>query len=35
MAYRQNYLDLDPTYRDPYGRALRMTFDCRLRAQQR
>ena len=28
MAYRQNYLDLDPTYRDPYGRPLlRMTFD--------
>jgi gluconate 2-dehydrogenase alpha chain len=28
MAYRQNYLDLDPTYRDRYGRPLlRMTFD--------
>jgi gluconate 2-dehydrogenase alpha chain len=28
MAYRQNYLDLDPTYRDRYGRpVLRMTFD--------
>ena len=28
MGYRQNYLDLDPTYRDRYGRPLmRMTFD--------
>ncbi|WP_336055721.1 GMC family oxidoreductase [Nitratireductor sp. CH_MIT9313-5] len=28
MSYRQNYLDLDPTYRDAYGRPLlRMTFD--------
>jgi gluconate 2-dehydrogenase alpha chain len=28
MSYRQNYLDLDPTYRDRYGRPLlRMTFD--------
>ena len=28
MAYRSNYLDLDPTYRDIYGRPLmRMTFD--------
>ena len=28
MSYRQNYLDLDPTYKDPYGRPLlRMTFD--------
>jgi gluconate 2-dehydrogenase alpha chain len=28
MAYRQNYLDLDPTYRDGFGRPLmRMTFD--------
>lgn len=28
MGYRQNYLDLDPTYRDAYGRPmLRMTFD--------
>lgn len=28
MAYRQNYFDLDPTYRDAYGRPLlRMTFD--------
>ncbi|EKE44846.1 Gluconate 2-dehydrogenase flavoprotein precursor [Oceaniovalibus guishaninsula JLT2003] len=28
MAYRDCYLDLDPTYRDPYGRPLlRMTFD--------
>jgi gluconate 2-dehydrogenase alpha chain len=28
MAYRDAYLDLDPTYRDPYGRALlRLTFD--------
>jgi gluconate 2-dehydrogenase alpha chain len=28
MAYRQNYLDLDPTYRDRYGRPLmRMTYD--------
>lgn len=28
MAYRHNYLDLDPNYRDPFGRPLlRMTFD--------
>ena len=28
MPYRQNYLDLDPTYTDAYGRPLlRMTFD--------
>lgn len=28
MSYRTNYLDLDPTYRDAYGRPLmRMTFD--------
>jgi gluconate 2-dehydrogenase alpha chain len=28
MAYRGNYLDLDPTYRDIYGRPLmRMTYD--------
>ena len=28
MSYRTNYLDLDPTYRDIYGRPLmRMTFD--------
>lgn len=28
MSYRQNYLDLDPNYRDPFGRPLlRMTFD--------
>jgi len=28
MAYRQNYLDLDPTYTDGFGRPLlRMTFD--------
>ena len=28
MSYRANYLDLDPTYRDVYGRPLmRMTFD--------
>ena len=28
MAYRQNYLDLDPTYTDVFGRPLlRMTFD--------
>ncbi len=28
MAYDQNHLDLDPTYRDVYGRPLlRMTFD--------
>ena len=28
MSYRQNYLDLDPTYRDAYGRPmLRMTYD--------
>jgi gluconate 2-dehydrogenase alpha chain len=28
MAYRDNYLDLDPTYKDIYGQPLlRMTFD--------
>ncbi len=28
MSFRQNYLDLDPTYRDVYGNPLlRMTFD--------
>jgi gluconate 2-dehydrogenase alpha chain len=28
MSHRGNYLSLDPTYRDPYGRPLlRMTFD--------
>ena len=28
MAYRDNYLDLDPTYRDVFGQPLlRMTFD--------
>ena len=28
MSYRQNYLDLDPTYKDAFGRPLlRMTFD--------
>jgi gluconate 2-dehydrogenase alpha chain len=28
MSYRQNYLDLDPVYRDIYGRPLlRLTFD--------
>ena len=28
MAYKQNYLDLDPTYKDSFGRPLlRMTFD--------
>jgi gluconate 2-dehydrogenase alpha chain len=28
MAYRDNYLDLDPTYKDIYGQSLlRMTFD--------
>ncbi|WCR11041.1 GMC family oxidoreductase [Paracoccus stylophorae] len=28
MSYRDCYLDLDPTYRDPFGRPLlRMTFD--------
>ena len=28
MSHRGNYLDLDPTYRDIYGRPLmRMTFD--------
>ncbi|MEO4042926.1 GMC family oxidoreductase [Hoeflea sp. CAU 1731] len=30
MPYRDAYLDLDPTYRDPFGRPLlRMTFDWR------
>ena len=28
LSYRQNYLDLDPTYKDAYGQPLlRMTFD--------
>ncbi len=28
MSYRQNYLDLDPTYTDSFGRPMmRMTFD--------
>ena len=28
MSYRNNYLDLDPTYKDAHGRPLlRMTFD--------
>ena len=28
MSYKQNYLDLDPTYKDAFGRPLmRMTFD--------
>jgi hypothetical protein len=28
MAYRDNYLDLDPTYKDVHGQPLlRMTFD--------
>lgn len=28
MSYKQNYLDLDPTYKDAYGRPMmRMTFD--------
>jgi gluconate 2-dehydrogenase alpha chain len=28
MSYRGNYLDLDPTYKDPYGQPLlRMTYD--------
>ena len=28
MSYRDNYMDLDPTYRDPWGQPLlRMTFD--------
>jgi gluconate 2-dehydrogenase alpha chain len=28
MSYRQNYLDLDPTYTDSFGRPmLRLTFD--------
>jgi gluconate 2-dehydrogenase alpha chain len=35
MAYRQNYLDLDPTYRDRYGRPLlRMTFDYHANEQK-
>jgi gluconate 2-dehydrogenase alpha chain len=35
MAYRQNYLDLDPTYRDRYGRPLlRMTFDFDVNEQK-
>ena len=35
MAYRQNYLDLDPTYRDRYGRPLmRMTFDFQQNEQK-
>ena len=35
MSYRQNYLDLDPTYRDRYGRPLmRMTFDFQQNEQK-
>jgi gluconate 2-dehydrogenase alpha chain len=35
MAYRHNYLDLDPTYRDAYGRPLlRMTFDYHANEQK-
>jgi gluconate 2-dehydrogenase alpha chain len=35
MACRQNYLDLDPTYRDRYGRPLlRMTFDFHANEQK-
>ena len=35
MAYRQNYLDLDSTYRDRYGRPLlRMTFDFHANEQK-
>jgi gluconate 2-dehydrogenase alpha chain len=35
MGYRQNYLDLDPTYRDRYGRPLmRMTFDYQQNEQK-
>ena len=35
MSYRQNYLDLDPTYRDRYGRPLlRMTFDYHANEQK-
>jgi hypothetical protein len=35
MAYRQNYLDLDPIYRDRYGRPLlRMTFDFHANEQK-
>jgi gluconate 2-dehydrogenase alpha chain len=35
MGYRQNYLDLDPTYRDRYGRPLmRMTFDFQQNEQK-
>jgi len=35
MAYRQNYLDLDPTYHDRYGRPLlRMTFDFHANEQK-
>ena len=33
MAYRQNYLDLDPTYRDRYGRPL-LAHDLRLSCQR-
>ena len=35
MAYRQNYLDLNSTYRDRYGRPLlRMTFDFHANEQK-
>jgi gluconate 2-dehydrogenase alpha chain len=35
MSYRQNYLDLDPTYRDRFGRPLmRMTFDYHANEQK-
>jgi gluconate 2-dehydrogenase alpha chain len=35
MGYRQNYLDLDPTYRDRFGRPLlRMTFDFQQNEQK-
>jgi len=31
MSYRDNYMDLDPTYKDPWGLPLlRMTFDWKL-----
>lgn len=35
MSYRQNYLDLDPTYRDAWGRPLlRLTFDWQANEQK-
>ncbi len=35
MSYRDNYLDLDPTYKDPLGRPLlRMTFDYKPNEQK-